>query len=496
MREQKKAKKAGIVPCGLSLCVLLAFCSAVRAIEVLEPGYVVETYASYSCPEMQSDPRDIMFDPYGNLYLTQWENYPTKGAIYRVAPDKTVTKWVDGLGTPRRMVWAGGTDYGEYIYVADGTSGNLLRIDLDGNVSTFCHVPNWPHSLALDRSGAYGGRLYVATREPDHIYYVTESGELEHFSYFPGSISGGHVDMTFDPGTEYGGLMYVTLEGGKNDTGPYGVHAVDPNGSATRFAPAIVNAWNVAIDPHGFLGGYLFISGKWFPEQAYFTLWRADTDGSATEFAVGTHDNHLLTITFGADGAMYVPEFIKNQGEVTIHRITSYGPAEAAVDIKPGSCPNPLNLASRGVLPVAILGTEEFDVTGIDTASIRLEGVSPVRSHYEDVATPVTDGNECECNAEGPDDYLDLTLKFKTQQLAEEIVNSLGEITAGDELVLTLTGALTDGTPIVGEDCVIIVGKAPRSLAARRSDLNEDGIVNSLDFAVLSRYWLESAAPK
>ena len=29
---------------------------------------------------------------------------------------------------------------------------------------------------------------------------------------------------------------------------------------------------------------------------------------------------------------------------------------EITVDIKPGSCPNPLNLKSNGVLPVAILG--------------------------------------------------------------------------------------------------------------------------------------------
>lgn len=64
------------------------------------------------------------------------------------------------------------------------------------------------------------------------------------------------------------------------------------------------------------------------------------------------------------------------------------------VDIKPGSCPNPLNLKSKGVLPVAVLGTEEFDVTTIDPLSILLsreeveEGVAPIRSDYEDVATP------------------------------------------------------------------------------------------------------------
>ena len=41
-----------------------------------------------------------------------------------------------------------------------------------------------------------------------------------------------------------------------------------------------------------------------------------------------------------------------------------------ALDIMPQSCPNPLNAKSKGVLPVAILGTRgtpDFDVSTIDT---------------------------------------------------------------------------------------------------------------------------------
>ena len=39
------------------------------------------------------------------------------------------------------------------------------------------------------------------------------------------------------------------------------------------------------------------------------------------------------------------------------------------VDIKPGSCPNPLNVKSRGILPAAILGSADFDIEQIDTAT-------------------------------------------------------------------------------------------------------------------------------
>jgi len=125
------------------------------------------------------------------------------------------------------------------------------------------------------------------------------------------------------------------------------------------------------------------------------------------------------------------------------------------VDIKPGSCPNPLNVKSNGVLPVAVLGSEDFDVYSIDVASIRLADIAPIRSSFEDVGTPLVDANECECSTEGPDGFLDLTLKFETQS----IVEALGEVDHGDELVLEITGMLSDETPIEGSDCVIIRGK-------------------------------------
>jgi hypothetical protein len=132
------------------------------------------------------------------------------------------------------------------------------------------------------------------------------------------------------------------------------------------------------------------------------------------------------------------------------------------VDIKPGSCPNPLNLKSKGVLPVAILGTEDFDVTTIDPNTILLtregieEGVAPIRWSYEDVATPF-EGELCDCYDEGEDGYLDLTLKFDTQELVETL--GLSD-EAGNTIRLTLTGNLKEeegGTPIEGEDCIWVL---------------------------------------
>jgi hypothetical protein len=129
---------------------------------------------------------------------------------------------------------------------------------------------------------------------------------------------------------------------------------------------------------------------------------------------------------------------------------------EVAVDIKPTSCPNPLNTKSNGVLPVAILGTDEFDVYEVNPETVTLAGVAPLRWDYEDVATPVDDDAEfCECTTEGPDGYLDMTFKFSTQ----DIVAALGMVADGDVIPLNLEGETFGGTDIEGADCVWIKHK-------------------------------------
>ena len=147
--------------------------------------------------------------------------------------------------------------------------------------------------------------------------------------------------------------------------------------------------------------------------------------------------------------------------KIRIFYVSYLIPYEVAVDVKPTSCPNPLNLGSKGVLPMAILGEEDFDVNTIDITSIRLLDVAPLRSSYEDVAGPVLAGDECECTSPGPDGYTDLILKFKTTRIAEEISESFGDTTNGEVLILDLTGLLSDGTAISGSDCIFVVGQVP-----------------------------------
>lgn len=120
-----------------------------------------------------------------------------------------------------------------------------------------------------------------------------------------------------------------------------------------------------------------------------------------------------------------------------------------AFDVHPTSCPNPLNLKSGGMTPMAILGTDTFDVTTIDVSTIKVNDVPIERYALEDVATPYIGAqsdpaDKNECNDDEGDGYMDLTLKIKTKDLG------LSE----GEHYLTVTGQLSDGTAFTGKDVV------------------------------------------
>lgn len=128
-------------------------------------------------------------------------------------------------------------------------------------------------------------------------------------------------------------------------------------------------------------------------------------------------------------------------------------------DIKPGSCPNPLNVKGnfekgKSVLPVAILGTEDFDVRDIDPSTVTLNGVSPARWSFEDVAAPYHGDDDCGCHEEYGDGWEDMTLKF----YRADIIHAIAPVEDRQFVELTISGSLGDGTDFQGTDCVWILG--------------------------------------
>jgi hypothetical protein len=109
---------------------------------------------------------------------------------------------------------------------------------------------------------------------------------------------------------------------------------------------------------------------------------------------------------------------------------------EASIDIKPGNYPNSINLNSKGVAPVAILTTPDFDASTVVADLVRFgsAGASPIKSALEDVDR---DGD------------MDMILHFKTQDLG---------ITCGDTEV-TLTSLTSSGEFFSGSDSISAICK-------------------------------------
>lgn len=152
---------------------------------------------------------------------------------------------------------------------------------------------------------------------------------------------------------------------------------------------------------------------------------------------------------------MVMPFFCNLMSQVCLaQKIMATQKARAVeVDIEPGYCPNPLDVESRGTIPVAILGTVNLDVTKVDPKTVRLEGVSPVNYRKEDVSTPVIDRQDvCDCTIDGEDGMDDLVFEFSIP----EVASTIGDVGNDDVAILTISGNLLDGDPIEGEDCVVI----------------------------------------
>jgi len=113
------------------------------------------------------------------------------------------------------------------------------------------------------------------------------------------------------------------------------------------------------------------------------------------------------------------------------------------IDIKPGSDPNAINLSSKGVIPVAILGSAAFDVTSVEVSS--LEFGPDKAKPFHDLTDPLVFAEHLQdVNQDG---LVDLVSHYK--------IKETGIPCNAD--TATLFGNLDDGTSIYGIDSVRIV---------------------------------------
>ena len=386
-----------------------------------------DTWNNYSVGESYG----LGIDSAGNI----WNSLYASNQITKRAPNGAPLFTVPTFGAAGDRGVAV-TPVDDNVWVANSWGNTVSRLAADGSFITQVTVGNAPTGVAVDASGKVwatnmgsnsASRIDPATNVVDLTVDLGSGAAPYNYSDMTGIVAlqaareGSWIVVhdSGDIGTEWGTVSWTSDE---------------PDGTGVMVEAR-------AADTPGGLAGETFVAVS-----------------NDTAFSGMSGQYIEIRVTLSRDVGVVESAILYDLSvEPAVITVT------VPVDIKPTSCPNPLNLKSKGVLPIAILGTEDFDVTQIDPESIRLEGVSPTRWAIEDVATPYDGeiGDPAErddCTTAGPDGMDDLTLKFDRQT----IVAALGEVSDGEVLVLTLVGSLKGefgGSDIFGEDVVWIRAK-------------------------------------
>ena len=177
-------------------------------------------------------------------------------------------------------------------------------------------------------------------------------------------------------------------------------------------------------------------------------------DGTFFASALISRDRSLMTINPDTGATTIIgPLEVPSEPTALVRTFSlGWGPdSRVCIDIKPGSDPNSLNCNNdQGVIPVAILTTDDFDATTVDHTTVMFEGASEThvnkktdrpRRHEEDV---------------DDDGDTDLVFHFRLGDTALDC----------DSIEGTLTREAFDGTPIVLTDSVRMVERGPKITTA------------------------------
>lgn len=326
-------------------------------------------------------------------------------------------------------------------------NGNAVTGTLVGTAGDPCWDPNFIHNFVADVTGLEtdGGNSVTLASTPAGI--LREGAALIVIFDNP-ATPGVYREVIIQQGA-------ITFAGSPTESTTISVSNAAGTSAKTTFivADGQDNASPTSIsDDSGVIDAAALV-GDTPPTNNY---WDTDTY-TVTDLS---DDSVTLGILSSNDCLTWVAQVLSVEVDTSVY-----------VDIKPGSCPNPFNAKSKGSVPVAIVGTADFDVTDVDPTTITLNGV-PALEEYELIdSTEPNDGDpedcfDCfdaednfNCDLDGDtiddaycgDGYMDLVVKFDTEALAAAI----GTVPRDTCVVLTLTGLTNGGVPISGSDSVL-----------------------------------------
>ncbi len=419
------------------------------------PGFAATNFATGFVNNGSIGPIGITFDASGNLFVGDIVN----GFIYKFGPGGGVASAATQLnatpffhGSPPHGM-AFGKDGRFYVNLF--STGEVVELDPSNGTIIRTVATTVPFASALATDPLSGDLFVDQSGAGSTIFRVS------NFANGPGTVT-IYATVPLADGLAFGpdGTLYAAAIGLGGVVKINGTNSATPGASTFIVGVPSIDGMAISADPNTpFLYGNRNdgIITKVDLTTGPPTLTNIFTGGTRGDFAAvgfdgclyATQTDRVVKVT-NADGTCFPPPL----GPLLP---TSPTAVHVAVDIKPQSCPNPINVGAQGVLPVAILGTASFDVTTVDPSSVKLQDVPALRSALEDVTTPFTGTlmNATDCTTAGPDGFTDLLLSFDNQAVSA----ALGPVTDGQVLILTLTGKLLPqfgGTAITGQDVVII----------------------------------------
>ncbi len=174
-------------------------------------------------------PTGITIDNTDNLYVTSFGD----NALYKIAPDKTITTVATGLSGPYDVKMEPGGDF----VVSNYNGHDVVSVTPDGQVSTYV-APSFAGPAAATYDGS--GNLYVANSRTHDITRFATDGSTTKTVTFPYNPT----DLKVDSGGNYHMLINNSF-----------LYRIAPDGTQNRITNALNNAHAMVLASDG--NGYL-----------------------------------------------------------------------------------------------------------------------------------------------------------------------------------------------------------------------------------------------